>query len=751
MSLTQQPPKQITLSKKLSGLLGIPQDTNLSMQLPPNPKLKDVSKICKTHKDIDFLCFFDATKSNLYPTVRHRYNQLIEVSANGISHLKLFTKHLKSIIDAQQTSSDECLRIVDQYRAEEPTLKNVSGFVKLTDEAAVKLPSEQKSDVSALHRKTDMDAFSDIFGFERNMANLLVMYWTRLNQEVYQPLYEYRKNAVTKLESIQEYVSVKYDKLIKQATKLREIKVTTIEHWNDLCDARHTLRKARSNAPDSNKTKKQASKVKGLELKAKKHFENTVEMVDKFNKKTTSKVKGLELKAKKHFENTVEMVDKFNNTQDEFWNEVVKDACIQLEAMEYSRICFYQEYFDKYHELLEWRKAELENGENTLARARKMMMTPFEIAEYGIHPIRVDHGNYNPIQPQQYELPCMPEELLTLQGKITEQRIDPAILTPVHNPFGEELKPQTSRHIKTNYSRSATVIYHHNKSNSGLSTLSHDRDTSISSVSLSMSSTIHPPPGLNANRMSAKQLISSQPSGHSFFGRDNTKSKLFSRTNREQQHNGGLPRPDLPSDDESSTEFASPPLGPISPPPQKIPPKKSAFGYPNGNNYPPALPQRGRAGAKSKPGAVKTHLPAVPNRPVPSTVSLKGSATPTTNMGKRPPKLPPRRKTMPNGGPPKKPPPNKSPLDVAKIVRRTTYNGNGPGAHSKHAKNNGNANPSMSSNHSNGSNNSSTSSKSNNSSTSSKQFRQRALPKPNKAPPELDDNKKKKSKWKIGK
>lgn len=532
------------------------------------------------------------------------------------------------------------------------------------------------------------------------MAKLLVMYWKRLNHEIYEPLYEYRKTSITKLESIQEYVSIRYDKLIKTATKLREIKVSTIEHWNDLCDARHTLRKSRSNAPDSNKTKKQASKVKGLELKTKKHFENTVEMVD-----------------------------RFNNVQDEFWNEVVKNACIQLEAMEYSRICFYQEYFDKYHELLEWRRAELENGENTLKRARKMMMTPFEIAEYGIHPIRIDHGNYNPIQPQQYELPCMPDELLTLQGKITEQRIDPQILTPVYNPFGEELKPSTSRHIKSNYSRASTVIYHHNKSNSGLSTLSHDRDVSISSVSLSMSSTIHPPPGIggiNGNRMSAKQLISSQPS-HSFFA-DNTKSKLFSRTNRETQHNGGLPRPDLGSDDESSvdspqfggSQYGSPQLGPISPPPQKLPPKKSAFGYPSSNNHSPALPQRGRSGAKSKhnPVGVKTNLPAVPNRPVPSTVKLKSSATPTPNQNgnKKPPKLPPRRKTMPHK-PPNKPPPNKSPLDVASIVsRRKTYNETGTGPHTKHAKTND---------------------------SNTKQFRQRALPKPNKAPPELDDNKKK--------
>ena len=99
------------------------------------------TEICKSQKDVDFLKFFDATKSNLYPTVRHRYNQLTNIAANGISHLKLFTKHLKNIIDAQQLSSDSCLNIVEQYRQEEPTL-NSAGFVTtISDQASVvKLP-----------------------------------------------------------------------------------------------------------------------------------------------------------------------------------------------------------------------------------------------------------------------------------------------------------------------------------------------------------------------------------------------------------------------------------------------------------------------------------------------------------------------------------------------------------------------------------------------------------------------------------
>merc|ERR1719334_1838344 len=136
------------------------------MDLPPNPKLKDVNRLCRNQKDTDFLTFFDTNKTNLYPSVRHRYNQLIDVTANGISHLKLFTKHLKSIIDAQQLSSNSCLDIISQYREEEPTLTSSSiSFVRIADEASVTLPAnisneEEKgaSDtVSDLHCKTDLD------------------------------------------------------------------------------------------------------------------------------------------------------------------------------------------------------------------------------------------------------------------------------------------------------------------------------------------------------------------------------------------------------------------------------------------------------------------------------------------------------------------------------------------------------------------------------------------------------------------
>lgn len=164
--------------------------------------------------------------------------------------------------------------------------------------------------------------------------------------------------AIIKLESVQEFVYSKYEKLIKSATKLRELKVSTVAQWNELCDERHKLRTLRESAPDSHKCKKLSAKVSAMETKCQRAFETVAEAVDRFNEKQTK-----------------------------FWDDVIRSACLQLEAIEYSRIAFYQEYFDKYQDLLEWRRAELENGENTLKRARKMMMTPFEIAEHGILPM----------------------------------------------------------------------------------------------------------------------------------------------------------------------------------------------------------------------------------------------------------------------------------------------------------------------------------------------------------------------------
>merc|ERR1719384_1308378 len=106
----------------------------------------------------------------------------------------------------------------------------------------------------------------------------------------------------------------------------------------------------------------------------------------------------------------------------------------------------------------------------------------------------------------------MPSEILTLTGTITEQRIDPNILNPVYNPFGDTLKPSTSRHIKSNYSRQSTVVFHH------------DRDLSLSMSTRSVSSVSM---SISPMNMSAKQLIASQPSQRSFFTADDTKSKLL--------------------------------------------------------------------------------------------------------------------------------------------------------------------------------------------------------------------------------
>ena len=73
---------------------------------------------------------------------------------------------------------------------------------------------------------------------------------------MYTPLYEFRKAAISKLEAVQEQVCAKHDRLIKSASKLREMKVAVIAQWNELCVHRHTLRKAKSKAPGGGKTKR---------------------------------------------------------------------------------------------------------------------------------------------------------------------------------------------------------------------------------------------------------------------------------------------------------------------------------------------------------------------------------------------------------------------------------------------------------------------------------------------------------------
>ncbi len=60
----------------------------------------------------------------------------------------------------------------------------------------------------------------------------------------------------------------------KYSIKLRENKISTITLWDDLCGVQPTLRKQRSISPDSNKTKQLLSKVKSLQTKCKKQFEN---------------------------------------------------------------------------------------------------------------------------------------------------------------------------------------------------------------------------------------------------------------------------------------------------------------------------------------------------------------------------------------------------------------------------------------------------------------------------------------------
>eukprot|EP01083_Nonionella_stella_P229952 813339_1 len=320
-----------------------------------------------------------------------------------------------------------------------------------------------------------------------------------------------------------------------------------------------------------------------------------------------------------------------------------------------------------------------------MERSKKMLMTPFEINEYNIHPIRISNGIYSPIQPQQYELPCMPNEIFELNdSKMIEQRIDPSILTQIYNPFGEQLKPSTSRHIKSNYSRQDSIIIH-------------DRNISnMSNSSQSMSILSHT--SSPSNSVSLPQSTSSV-----FFSphdNQNTASKLFSRTNRAQTHNGGLPR--LLSDNKQQSYSKSDEYDNNSiqqqqqqtqtQAPNKIPPRKNI----DINISKPPLPLRKSPKNSPRNSPNKPNLP--PRKPPPS---IKKSLTPTPNYNNnnnKAPQLPPRRKTLPHNNNSNvnnfKRPPKKNPIIVAEKVRKTSsiVNGNGTNYNSDSNSNDGHGN-----------------------------------------------------------
>lgn len=137
---------------------------------------------------------------------------------------------------------------------------------------------------------------------------------------------------------------------------------------------------------------------------------------------------------------------------------------------------------------------------------------------------------YTSIEAQKYELPCRPEEVHGLSGKISEQRIDPELIAPVHNPFGEEIKPpQSSRHVKSKYSRNLSMRNgHHSKTNSFAAMLgqykNHDRNESMTASSFSS------PFGQRQRPSSARHNVSDQP--RRSFLNDVNKLKLFRRAHK---------------------------------------------------------------------------------------------------------------------------------------------------------------------------------------------------------------------------
>ena len=100
--------------------------------------------------------------------------------------------------------------------------------IKLIRQEAVRRATFDKRRIGVIKKAIELSILCDC---EISMTiKLLVMYWKRLNTEMYEPLYAFRKQSII-----------------------------------------------------SNKTKKVAAKVKNQSMRIKKQFENVVESVDKYN------------------------------------------------------------------------------------------------------------------------------------------------------------------------------------------------------------------------------------------------------------------------------------------------------------------------------------------------------------------------------------------------------------------------------------------------------------------------------------
>ncbi|ETO17570.1 hypothetical protein RFI_19750 [Reticulomyxa filosa] len=335
------------------------------------------TELCKDNKDSNMLLFYKPPE-NTFVNMRHKYNNLCAEVSENFQQLRRLTKHLRKFIDHKNQATTEFRSLLSAYMAEEPLLSNGRSLVPgSTRQSATRTTNQTDNGVTSDDETIELNLPKHLQDEEENgkqddkvrahvgleewmshewkMTCLEEQFWLRVDKELHEPLYSFRKSAITKLQSLTETVATRYDRMIKYAQTTKQEQIKALNVWNELCDCRSRLKKAKNNKRDTKKVNKHTERVNAA---CKKFvfaffilffcFEKDFELLITTNKQTKKRTKT-------QFETVVEHVDKLNDLVDEFWNDVVKDGCEQLEAMEATRCAFMVEFVKKFNELLCWK------------------------------------------------------------------------------------------------------------------------------------------------------------------------------------------------------------------------------------------------------------------------------------------------------------------------------------------------------------------------------------------------------------
>ena len=89
-----------------------------------------------------------------------------------------------------------------------------------------------------------------------------------------------------------------------------------------------------------------------------------------------------------------------------------------------------------------------------------------------------DHGNYQDYAVTDYQIACMPNEVPTVGPPLSQQRIDPTVILPIFDPFGDELNNATSGGKRMSSVRAVSSVRNKNKNaNAAAAVLTSNRNS----------------------------------------------------------------------------------------------------------------------------------------------------------------------------------------------------------------------------------------------------------------------------------